>query len=87
MVSISQAWHHNWKASVDGQAVALWRANEAVQAVEAPACRHEVTLVYRDTAFRWGLGLSILGLILCGLSWFWFGPSPPQSGGAVPPIR
>jgi hypothetical protein len=87
MVSISQAWHHNWKAGVDGQAVTLWRANEAFQAVEAPAGRHEVTLAYQDTAFRWGLSLSILGLILCGLSWFWFGPSPPQSGRAVPPLR
>ena len=76
MVSISQAWHHNWKAGVDGRAAPLWRANEAFQAVEAPAGRHEVTLVYQDMAFRLGSCLSILGLIVCALGWFWFGPSP-----------
>jgi hypothetical protein len=72
MVSISQAWHHNWKASVDGLPATLWRANEAFQAVEAPAGRHEITLVYQDPAFRRGACLSILGLIVCGLAWFWF---------------
>jgi uncharacterized membrane protein YecN with MAPEG domain len=65
MVAISQAWYHNWQAGVDGRAVPLWRANQAFQAVESPAGRHQITLVYRDLPFRWGLCLSILGLIFC----------------------
>ncbi len=74
MVAISQAWYHNWKAGIDGRDAPLWRANEAFQAVEVPAGRHEITLVYRDAAFRWGGYLSILGLLLCaaGCS-FWRG--------------
>jgi hypothetical protein len=79
MVSLSQAWYHNWKASVDGRAAALWRANEAFQAVEAPVGRHEITLVYRDMAFRWGAGLSAAGLMVCALGWFWFGAARPGS--------
>jgi hypothetical protein len=77
MVSISQAWYHNWKASMDGRAAPLWRANQAFQAVETPAGRHEITLVYRDMAFRWGACLSVLGLMVCGLCWFWFGAAKP----------
>jgi hypothetical protein len=79
MITISQAWYHNWKARVDGLDVPLWRANEAFQAVQAPAGRHQITLVYRDLAFRWGAGLSVLSLIACALCWCWFGATkaPP----------
>jgi uncharacterized membrane protein YecN with MAPEG domain len=71
LVSISQAWYHNWKAAVDGRPATVWRANEAFQAVESPAGRHEIILTYRDMPFRWGACLSIIGLIACGFGWFW----------------
>jgi hypothetical protein len=48
MVSIGQAWYHNWHAFVDGKPVPLWRANYAFQAAEVPAGRHEVKIVFRD---------------------------------------
>jgi hypothetical protein len=67
LVSISQAWYHNWIATVDGQPTPLWRANGAFQAVESPAGRHQIILLYRDTAFQCGLCLSILALILCAI--------------------
>ena len=73
MITISQTWYHNWKARVDGIDVPLWRANEAFQVVEAPAGRHQITLVYRDLAFRWGACLSALSLIGCAVGWCWFG--------------
>ena len=82
MVSISQAWYHDWKASVDGKAVPLWRANEAFQAVEAPAGRHQITLVYKDLAFRWGACLSVLGLMVCG--WAGVGLAQARSAGRPP---
>jgi hypothetical protein len=85
MVSISQVWHHNWQATVDGRPAPLWRANAAFQAVEAPAGRHEITLVYRDSAFRWGAGLSIIGLIVCGLGWVWLGAGRPGGNGPAMP--
>ena len=77
MITISQAWYHNWKARVDGLDVPLWRANEAFQAVQAPAGRHQITLIYRDLAFRWGGCLSVLSLITCALCWCWFGATRP----------
>ncbi len=70
MVFISQAYYHNWKARVDGKAVPLWRANYAFQAVEVPAGRHEVTLVYRDKMFRIGALLAAWAGLVCAALWF-----------------
>jgi len=47
----------------------LWRANYAFQAVEVPAGRHEVLLVYRDEAFQAGAAVSLCALLLCLAGW------------------
>ena len=65
MVVIAQSFYHNWRAFVDGHPARLWRANHAFQALEVPAGRHEVTLVYQDTAFNLGAIISVLTLITC----------------------
>jgi hypothetical protein len=70
LVFISQAHYHNWKAEVDGKPVPLWRANYAFQAVEVPAGKHEVTVLYKDEMFRIG---TILGL--------WFSSSKARTAG------
>jgi hypothetical protein len=70
LVFISQAFYHNWKARVDGKAAPLWRANYAFQAVEVPAGRHEVTLVYRDTMFWIGALLTAGAGLVCAVLWF-----------------
>jgi hypothetical protein len=62
---IAQSYYHCWKATVDGKAAELYRANYAYQAVEVPAGRHEVRLVYRDRLFWLGLGISLAALICC----------------------
>jgi hypothetical protein len=79
LVFISQAYYHNWKAQVDGKAVPLWRANYAFQAVEVPAGRHEVTLVYRDRMFRIGALLAAWAGLLCAALWFM--PGERKKGG------
>jgi len=45
----------------------LWRANHAFQALEVPAGRHEVKLVYHDTRFLLG-GVISLTTLLGGLT-------------------
>ena len=62
---IAQSYYHWWKASVDGAAVPLLRANQGFQAVEVPAGRHEVRLVYQDRSFQIGAVISILALLVC----------------------
>jgi hypothetical protein len=66
MLVIAQSYYHWWKVSVDGAAVPLLRANEGFQAVEGPAGRHEVRLVYRDRSFQIGAVFSISALLVCG---------------------
>jgi hypothetical protein len=65
MVVIAQSFYHNWRAMVDGHPARLWRANHAFQALEVPAGRQEVTLVYQDMAFFLGAIISGLTLITC----------------------
>ena len=69
MVVFSQAYYHDWQASVDGTAVPLWRANYAFQAVEAPAGKHRIVLVYKDTALRLGGCISLASILICGSGW------------------
>jgi hypothetical protein len=69
MVVLCQAYYHNWQASVDGVPVPLWRANYAFQALETPAGRHHILLVYTDKAFRLGGAISLASILLCAGGW------------------
>jgi Bacterial membrane protein YfhO len=70
LLVIAQTYYHWWKATVDGVATPLLRANEGFQAVEVPAGRHEVRLVYQDRSFQLGAAISVLTLSLCAAG-FW----------------
>ena len=85
MVVIAQSFYHNWRALVDGQPVRLWRANYAYQALEIPAGRHEVTLVYRDRAFYLGAVISTVSLGICLVLLWW--QHPPQRGHDPPLVK
>jgi hypothetical protein len=69
MVVVAQAFYHPWHAYVDGAPVRLWRANYAFQALEAPAGKHRVELVYEDKMFRAGSAISLAALFGCGVAW------------------
>lgn len=62
---IAQSYYPAWRAYVDGNRVPLWRANHAFQAVEVPAGRHQLALLYQDRSFRLGAMLSALTLAGC----------------------
>jgi len=78
LVVISQAHYHWWKARVDGQPTAIMSANHAFQAIEVPAGKHEIQLVYRDQSFVVGLILTLL--TLAGTAGFWWWLRPPRGG-------
>jgi len=69
MMVISQAYYHPWHAYVDDRPVHLWPANYAFQALEMPAGRHQVRLVYEDRALHLGIGVSFAALLACGIAW------------------
>ena len=71
LVLAAQTFYPCWKAYVDGQPTRLWRANHAFQALQVPADRHKVELIYRDRGFLCGLIISEATLLCCGMSLFW----------------
>ncbi len=71
MVVVAQSFHQPWHAYVDGQPARLFRANYAFQAVEVPAGRHAVKLVYQDRMFETGAIISAATLALLGAGWIW----------------
>jgi hypothetical protein len=68
-VVLCQACYHDWQARVDGAAVPLWRANYAFQAIEVPAGKHRITLIYKDMAFQAGGVISTVALLICLVGW------------------
>ena len=81
LVVLSQAYYHNWTASVDGVAVPLWRANYAFQAIEVPPGRHNILLAYKDRALLLGGILSSLSALACVGGWLFLsaaGRTPPN---------
>ena len=73
MVVLSQNFHPSWRAQVDGEPVPLLRANHAFQAVAVPAGNHRVTLYYATDAFRRGIWLTSVTLVLLIALWLCWG--------------
>jgi hypothetical protein len=71
VVVVAQAFYVPWHAYVDGARVRLLEANGAFQALEVPAGRHDVKLIYEDDAFKYGLFISLASLLV--VAWLGFG--------------
>ena len=69
LVVVAQSHHRNWKATIDGAASPVWRANYAFQAVQVPAGQHELILEYRDGNLALGCGVTIAALAVCLMFW------------------
>ena len=70
MLVISENFHPNWHATVDGEEVELYRANYLWMGVPLTAGRHLVELRYRSAAVsysRVAMGASLFGLLGMGL--------------------
>jgi len=65
LVSLAQTYFHHWRAYVDGKPAHLLRANYAFQAVEVPAGRHAIRLVYEDGGFLVGALISGVAMVGC----------------------
>lgn len=63
LLVVSEIWDAGWRATVDGQPVSLIRADGVLLGVPLSAGAHTVTLHYRPDGFRWGVLLSVLGVI------------------------
>jgi Bacterial membrane protein YfhO len=58
-----------WRATVDGRAAEVVRADHAFQAVAIPPGRHGVQFQYRPRSLTRGVALTLAGLLACALLW------------------
>jgi len=70
MLVCAQTFYHPWVAEIDGKRVPIFRANLGYQAMEVPAGRHQVILIYRDRMFWAGCIASGFGLLAMLILWF-----------------
>jgi hypothetical protein len=87
MVVVAQAYYHFWHAYVDGKETPLYRANYAFQALEVPAGKHQVRLVYQDRSFFWGAIISLTSLLACAAIWSQSRKSPKSQSLPTAPAR
>jgi hypothetical protein len=66
-LSTSFAFSGNWRATVDGTQVPVYRANGYQLAVPVPRGTHQVELRAWSAAFAWGFSISLITLLGAGL--------------------
>ncbi len=64
LLVISEMLHPYWHAYVDDVEARIWGTNIAVRGVEVPTGRHQLRFEYRSPAFRTGVGVSAVSLVL-----------------------
>ena len=67
-VVLLEAWDPGWRATVDGVATPVRRANLAFRAVPVPPGRHVVEMRYRPPELAIGVALSCAGVLVAGLA-------------------
>ena len=56
---LSDTWHPNWRATVDGVPTYIGRVNEAFRGIVLPAGEHRVRFYYDPPALRYGIYISV----------------------------
>jgi Bacterial membrane protein YfhO len=62
----SEIDYPGWFAAIDGKPVEIARFNNILRSVHLPTGEHTVDLEFRPTSVYMGIGLSILGWLICG---------------------
>ncbi|HLU99880.1 MAG TPA: YfhO family protein [Acidobacteriota bacterium] len=84
---IGQTYFPGWHLLVDDEPVPLMSANYLFSAAVVPEGKHRVELEFRPASVRFGLLLSLLGLLLTAIAAFWLraqaDATPPRAGKAA----
>ena len=73
LLVLSDAFYPGWKATVDGQATKIYRANFLFRVAVVPAGQHTVVFRYEPLSFQLGAGLSLgaLAVLIAAGLWLW----------------
>ena len=63
LLFVSEIFHPDWRATLDGETVPVLRTNVAFQGVEVPAGEHELLLLFLSPDYRMGRLLSLGTLV------------------------
>ncbi len=64
LLFVSEINYAGWRALVDGREANLEPVNEVFQALRLPPGRHTVELAFSPRSFWWGLGISLVALVV-----------------------
>jgi len=84
---LTDAWYPGWRATVDGQTVAVARANILFRAVPVDAGAHHVVFSYQPVSLRFGVAISaaalVMLLLVIAVGWLEIGRGRNPTRGAV----
>lgn len=66
---VSENWYKDWTATVDGKAVPVMRAQNALLSVEVPPGGKEVSFVFRSPEYEKGKWITLLSLLAALALW------------------
>lgn len=61
---LTDNYYPGWKALIDGKEVFLQRANYTFRGVAVPKGEHEIVFVYQPDSFKYGVYVSVVGILL-----------------------
>ncbi|MBI3914050.1 MAG: YfhO family protein [Chloroflexi bacterium] len=67
-VVLTDSWYPGWRATVDGNAAPIQRADAIFRAVRVEAGQHRIVFEYAPTSLTVGIVVSVLSLILAAFS-------------------
>lgn len=87
LLVVSEIFHPNWRASVDGEEAPVWRVDLALRGVEVPAGSHTVRFTYSARSVRRGLLVGGVALLAClaGILLGWRARRPRRDGTETQP--
>ena len=64
VVVLADTWDPGWRATLDGQPVAVLRANHMLRGIEVPEGRHVVEMIYWPASLQRGLFGAAIGIAI-----------------------
>jgi hypothetical protein len=65
MLVLGDVWFPGWRATVDGHPAKIYKVYNLVRGVVIEPGKHQVVMTYRPLSVFVGMGLGILGLVVC----------------------